>query len=145
MAIRFPVSRRYRAGKRIPSLNAVLPLAERVKAAKKIAQWYRDLFGPGPVSPLDFKKRVKQINAAMRAVALKTLRRSPAMLARFSLDTPRSNERFAIYAAQRQRLSGRSSSIKALETAKNVANDVYGVRSRGVLEHARRMVSMKMY
>ena len=145
------MSRRYRsaprpirAGKRIPSLNAVLPLAERVKAAKKLAQWYRDIFGPAPVSPLEFKKRMKKINAIMRAAALKTLRRAPTMLARFSLDTPRSNARFAIYAAQRQRLSSLSS-IRALNAAKNVANDVYGVRSRGVFELARKMVSMKMY
>ena len=151
MAVGFLVSRRYRsaprpirAGKRIPSSNAiVLSHNERLKAAKKLANRYISFFGSGPVSRLVFKKRVKQINDAVRAVAMKKLRRSPAMLAKFSLDTPRSNERFAMYAAQRRRLSS-PSSIRALEEARNVANDAFGVRFRGVPELARQFVTMKM-
>ena len=146
------MSRRYRsaprsspAGKRIPSLNAIkLPRAERLKAAKKLAQRYIRFFGSGPVSLPLFKERVKQINVAMRDVAMNKLRRSPAMLAKFSLNTPRSNERFAMYTTQRRRLSS-PSSIRALEEARNVANDAFGVRFRGVPELARQLVTMKMY
>jgi hypothetical protein len=35
---------------------------------------------------------------------IEKLHRYPAMLAKFSLDTPRSKERLAMYAAQRRRL-----------------------------------------